>query len=260
MYFAFLMIATSSCCGLAGGVKDVHRVAAPILELRLAPPEQPQPQVSAELAVLENARDKLEARLRSSLDIAYETALQDARLRIDALIKRSLGSCSLNMTQRSGFLMAAERFFNPGGFSIEADLFPVPAPDPQTQVRIDALEHKLSTLEQQTLQQAKDDLPRITDVVLNALATELHEFLHASSARRHASFLEMAHVASVRLGSSSAVFPTIRTLVEEMEHRRHNAESAEFAHALEIEARLLASELAYVKQAISNISTTQLSH
>ena len=95
------------------------------------------------------------------------------------------------------------------------------------------------------LTKAKDDLPRITDVVLNALATELHEFLHASSARRHASFLEMAHVAfggstivvsechlhartvcydvavhicvneaSVRLGSSSAVFPTIRTLVE----------------------------------------------
>lgn len=255
MHFAVLMLATLSHLRLANSARDVHGVVAPILELRLAPPEQPQPQVSAELAVLDHARDKLEARLRRSLDSAYDTAIQDARLRIDALIKRSLGSSSLNMTQRSGFLAVAERFFSPGGFSIEANLFPVPAPDPKTQARIDALEHKLSALEEQTLQQAIDDLPRITDAVLSALATELHEFLHSPSTRGHVSFLEMASVANVRLGSSKAAFPTIRTLVEEMEHRRHKAESAEFAHAMEIEARLLASELAYVKQAVSSIST-----
>jgi hypothetical protein len=174
----------------------VAHIFQPTLELRLAPPKHPQPQVVAELAVLDAARDKLEARLLKELTDKYESALDNAKSRIDALIKRSFGAAHFNARKRAGFLRVAERNSSPAGFGIKVKLFPVPTTDASIQARMDDLEHKLSTTEWSTLHQAVEDFPRITEVVVNELATEINTGLKASAnARAHASFLELPSLA-----------------------------------------------------------------
>lgn len=59
---AVLALVLSFDFGHAKLGQDGASMSQPIVELRLAPPTHPQPQVVAELAVLETARDKLEAR------------------------------------------------------------------------------------------------------------------------------------------------------------------------------------------------------
>jgi hypothetical protein len=248
VFFVICMLAADVRTGLAASATDVRRASAPVLELTLAPPRQPQPQVVAELALLDTARDKLEARFMNTLQNTYDGALVDAKLRIDSLIRRFLDAPNFDAIQRSGFLRAAESFSTVGALRIQAKVFPVPPADPQIETRIDDMERKLSALEEQILQKACDDLPHVTDLVLSELGHELHKTVHAKTARQQQSFLELAPMANVRVASSSKAFPTVRSLVEKMERHRDNAESAALSHAIEMEAKLLAAEIEYVTQ------------
>ena len=47
----------------------------PIIEVRLTPPANPLPEVSAEIQALEKARDALEHEKTTKLEAAYNTAL-----------------------------------------------------------------------------------------------------------------------------------------------------------------------------------------
>lgn len=130
-------------------------------------------------------------------------------------------------------------------------LFPVAATDASIQAKIDDLERKLSNTEFTTLEQTFDDLPRITEVVLSELASELHVALGATDGvRGRTSFLALPLSAKVRVTSSEHAFPTVRHLVEEMEHRRDNAESKAKKHVLELEADLVTAEIMYAVHAM----------
>lgn len=248
---AIVTLLCTSRIGQSDPSEDMAHISQPILELRLAPPKHPQPQVVAELAVLDAARDKLEARFMKGLGGKYIAALDDAKARINALIKRSFGAAHFDVRKRAGFLRVAERFSSPAGFGIKVKLFPVPATDASIQARMDDLDHKLSITEWNTLNQAGEDFPHITDVVLNELAIEINTVLNASAnARAHASFLELASLANVRVASAKQAFPTVRGLVEEMEHRRDKAESAVMAKVLELETKLVTSEITYAVHAM----------
>jgi hypothetical protein len=251
VFLVVCMVAADVRTGLADSATDVRSAPVPVLELTLAPPKQPQPQVVAKLALLDSARNKLEARFMKTLQETYDGALVDAKLRIDALIRRFLDTPNSDAMQRSGFLRAAEGFSTAGALRIQAKVFPVPPADPQIETKIDDVERKLSSLEEQILQKACDDLPHVTDLVLAELGRELHKTVHARSARQQQSFLELAPLANIRVASSPETFPTVRSLVERMERRRDNAESSALSHAVEMEAKLLAAEIEYVTQRLS---------
>lgn len=234
--------------GFCNPETNVHVSSAPILELRLAPPKQPQPQIAAELHILDASRDELEAHFSKLLEDSYERALSDAKHRIDSLIKRFLDVPRFGVSRRSGFMRVADS--NSKSFGIHATVFPVPPSDIRIKARIDDLEGKLSLLEKNILQQACDDLPRITDLVLSELGAELHRISRGSNARRQSSFLELAPLANVRVASSAKPFPTVRDLVEKMEQRRSSEESAALSRAIRVETKLFKAELEYVTTAL----------
>lgn len=62
----------------------------PSIEVKLSPPENPLPQVSAEIKKLESARLKLEENLMEKLEDEYNKALSSSKLRIKETVEKTL--------------------------------------------------------------------------------------------------------------------------------------------------------------------------
>ena len=63
----------------------------PNIEVRLAPPARPLPEVAAEIALLESSRGSLEEAAFGKLQAAYNRALQDAKAKIGDVVGRGVG-------------------------------------------------------------------------------------------------------------------------------------------------------------------------
>lgn len=62
----------------------------PSIEVKLSPPENPLPQVSAEIKILESARLKLEEGIMQKIEDEYNKSLANSKIRIDDTIKKML--------------------------------------------------------------------------------------------------------------------------------------------------------------------------
>lgn len=251
---------SSSLRVLSGEVADVD--PPPTIELRLAPPVNPQPQVAAEVNLLERARKELEGSSRQELQEAFEKAFADAKRRIDALLQNVL----VIPSRRSGTARASdaelgfleENTSSQHRFSLKVNLFAPPPVDAAVQGRIEQVEKNLALAEQRMFEQACGEMQRITDIVLHVLGARLHPRAGTADGRdgmgeRDSAFLELPPQANVRVSPSENAFPTIRSLVENLERRLQKSESQEMTHILELEMRLFTSETSYIKHAMEEI-------
>jgi len=263
----------------------------PIVQVRLAPPHKPLPQISAEIGSLEKSREMLEMEQEVELERAFNTTLEAAQAQMQAVIDSTMRPFQSSLGLKSlGFLghyppvrrtepMRAAAFLGTheqndkavGGddLVVKVNLIPIPTPDPAIKPRIDDIEMKRSQSERNLFQQAIVEMKSLTTVVLNAFEAEINrhieEFVHAVAfqqhshgqlvsmkAKSHASgFLHVSQPllpsglqqrTSVRVSASDEPFPSIVSLVQDMELHRDAKEKTERTRILEMELKLLNAE------------------
>lgn len=257
----------------------------PIVQVRLSPPKNPLPQVSAELGLLEHSREHVEARLLEELQCAYNATLQRAKAKIDHLLDRTmhiLGSSSSfrpagHALKTTSFLQEAH--MGKGGtdgteFALKVNLLMNPPTDPSVKGMLERIEDKRLYAEGHVFQQACQEMQGLTDIVLDELAAQLQLrssvfVAHARSAALRPSiatpataFLAVSKRANVRVVASDEPYPTVSQLTQDMEMRRDAAEAVGRRRILELELKLLEVENGWIRdglrEAIQRISADKI--
>jgi len=104
-------------------------------------------------------------------------------------------------------------------------------------------------MEEQTINQAIEEMSEITNVVVTDLAASLKN-LPKMNARQVS--LADGSQANVRVAAATNPFPTIGSLFEDLESRLDNSGSRLIARALQLEKELLHAEMTYVSDALRN--------
>lgn len=275
----------ASVIGVVAGTKAEHKHAwsapadtpasLPILQVKLAPPKHPLPQIEAVVRTLEAKRKRDEVELMADLRSLFAASLADARVRIRQLVNEALHG--RHGSSFVGIGKTAVSFVDIGGeagrrdesFAVKVRLLPVPVLDPSIQETIESIESKRAGLEQQMFQQARAEMKACTDLVLNDLghaladqAKRLHRRAVNTSGPLPPSFLQtriasqtgraegLPMQAAVRLVASDIAFPRVSDLIQNMQMRRDRAEDHERSTILEMELQLLKAENEVVKQAL----------
>lgn len=240
----------------------------PVVQVRLAPPAEPLPQISAELGELGHLREHLETELFRKLEMAYNATLDAAATSITKVVDSVVHRASSEGSAGGGatFLReTASKMHDAGGaFAVKVNVAPVSAPDSSVKGLIERVEDKRATDEVAMFNQACAEMQGLTDVVLNELGAEVHAQIAAVQQRRaKTTFLQMRtssrglpRMANVRVAASEEPFPTVSAMVEVMEAERDQTESLARRRILELETRLLEAE----KQMIGKSLEIALGH
>lgn len=271
VFHAFLVLLLA--CGLLveGGEQAGFAAASetyPNLEVTLDPPSSPFPGVSAQIGKLEAAREAMEDSEMNEVLQAYRKAKAKANTRIGLVVGRAIrgfhdamllqsrhthgGTSFLASTPSSdaadGFLYAVKVMASAGDTS-EVNVSP----------EIADLEHHRSVLEGKRFRQVRDAMGEMTDVVVKRLKAELQAqlatLLERPSARDGVAFLAMAvkelpQQVNVRVVPSKYPFPTILSLVEDMEKRRDLSEDLITARIKQLLLQLLEDENEMIVEAL----------
>lgn len=238
----------------------------PIIDIRLAPPANPQPEVNAEIQALEKARDSMEQEKAAKLEAAYNAALEGAKVKIGDVVSSTMRFMDTPSTLRpASFLALRSRTgAGKGSSTVRVKVLSIPPPDASIKSKLDAIEAQRTGIEAQMLDQAVQEMGKLTEVVVGELKTNLQMQMSALELSSLRSFLytkerEIPGVAvpeglssqlNVRVGSSEAAYPTIAGLAQDMETRRDTAEHLERQRILELQLKLLEAENEYIKQAL----------
>eukprot|EP00927_Polykrikos_kofoidii_P014448 TRINITY_DN1631_c0_g2_i1.p1 TRINITY_DN1631_c0_g2~~TRINITY_DN1631_c0_g2_i1.p1 ORF type:complete len:293 (-),score=38.67 TRINITY_DN1631_c0_g2_i1:89-967(-) len=239
----------------------------PRLEVSLDPPVMPYPEVSQTIGSLDAARERIEAANRARLLDAYRLAREHAKQRIAFTVGRvmrnfndplSVGATvkdGLDKTKRHsiGFLSLGGRSTEPI-FTFRVGVAEKKNADPNVDSEMNALESQRETSENRSVDQAINSFESITDSVVNELEAQLRQQLE-KPAKPHggASFWgidgKMLQRVIVKVVPSST-FPTIHSLVDDMETRRDVMEDLDRAHVSELQLQLIKDENSMIKEAL----------
>lgn len=269
-----------------------HGVAQmPALELSLAPPLQPLPELSTIIGNAERSRDMLEAKMMAKLQPAVKAALADAKKRIgnavgrlmsvfdDPAVLRALGSAR-------GAFLKAKRLPTPTLFleSRQSNLIgdgvaggdryrvkvnvvaDAKLPDPFVKSAVDAMEQTASEREKASFAQVISDMSSITDMVVNELEASSQNYVNlllgGSSLRQTAGRIATSFLSSsagglpnqvpVRVVANDIPYPTTASMVQDMESRRDISENLERVQMLKILVDLCRSENELVAEALGS--------
>jgi len=239
-------------------VSESEADTLPSVELSLAPPLHPWPQVAAELGNLEESREKMESDSMDQLQTVFGDVEKEARKRIAEIIgsaMRTLDSASATRHggSASATLLGALSQDRPGDsvLSLKVKVQSASPPDPLLRTAIDDLESLRSGREKEMLESARGEAQALVDFVINELQAALQErvgaFLGGSSvatkavspALRQHRYKQLPAQANVRVVPSGANYPTVSSMVQAMEARRDIAEELERRSILERELDLL---------------------
>jgi hypothetical protein len=252
---------------------------SPIIEVRLVPPANPLPEVSAEIQSLEKARDALEQEKTAKLDAAYNAALENAKSRISAAVGSALqllDASPASGARHPSFLelrSKAVRASAGQGPNVRVKVLSVPPPDASIKSKLDAMEAKRADVEAQMLDQAIQEMGELTDVVVNELKGSLQLQMSALLIPAVAGAVPKTHPPTlletterdvpgmpapeglpkqlnVRVGASDVPYPTVAGVAQDMETRRDTAEHLLRQKVLELELKLLEAENEFVKDAL----------
>lgn len=216
--------------------QQAELASLPVIQLKLAPPQNPYPEVRVEIGRLEKERENAETAMQNNLHAAYNAALADAKSKISKVVLAVRGHRSA-----VAFLQRSEE----DAFVVKVSLInPAPA-DSSILKSIDKIEKKRSQQEGQLFQQAQAEMSALTTFVLNQVR---------GAFKPNVAFLEnLPPQANVRLSAADVAFPRIADMIQEMEMRRDSAENEERKLILETELRLLKAENAMVKEAVRGL-------
>ena len=228
----------------------------PILNVRLAPPPEPLPQVHAEIDLLEGQRLDLEAARSRDLDRAIDDAIGALKGDVQAAVARSMRplwkaspTSLLSIHEESQVGAAAP------SAGVALAVFPQNEPDAALNDQIEQIEQTRAADESGLFEQAVREVRGLGRVVVHELKEQLQRHVrdveHVPRDSVPAGFLQgvgtlkqrlSAPELDVRLSASSEPFPTIAGLVDAMESRRDHSEE-------QVKRQILAAELRYLRAA-----------
>ena len=216
----------------------------PIVNVRLGPPANAQPQVAAEIALLEGARKDMETQHLQELDLAFQQAVNHASSTLSDVITSALRHKSkLNSHKAASFL--EERDDAAQSFAIEVR--PMHEPDVAIKAKLDQIEQKRSADEEHIFEQAVREFAALESIFTSEVLAQLHA--HGNGVRSHKAlgFLQASKSVhrsddvtpglNVRLSASAQPFPTIEGLALAMEGRRDGSEEVVRNRVLELESQ-----------------------
>lgn len=233
----------------------------PVIQVKLAPPQQQLPDIQAETNQLQSLREQLETEYAGRLQAAYSKALERARIEITKMVDGSLGFLVNPASKRSVRFLEVKRHEQKptgAGFGVKVNVAQVDAPSAATKGLIEKIENKKAVEEKHMFEQACAEMQALTEVVLHELGTALHSHAAALPRAGSAAWLQTLQVASlpsvanIKIAASSVPFARVSDLVEAMETKRDAAESLERKSILELELKLLEAENSLIKEALGS--------
>lgn len=229
-------------------VQQSPQDALPNLELSLAAPLHPWPQVAAELGDLEESREAMENANMARLQQEANKATLDARRRIGDTIGKAMrvfddpkvASTILTKWRSAALLERRQLPQNSLGssvLSVKVNVLPANPPDPALRPAIDNLESLRADREKDMFETAVAEFSALTAFVVNELEAQIDSHINsiagASSTllanRREASaFLQQIPAqANVRVVPADVAYPSVSSMVQGSEDRRDIAENVE---------------------------------
>jgi len=269
------------------------------MEIRLAPPRKPLPEVAAALGNLESKRQHVETEEMLQVEAAYNTTLAEAANSLEAMVDRLMrvftkqeawistrphggdarGAAKLSTSSPSHPAHRGLSFHQSRGASAghematRINLLPMVGPNALLQPKIEALERKRSNEERALFDEAKDEMAKWTKIVETEAEAEITKqgkmFVHAQKYGLAASsgglkegteFLALGQpvlssgpqlTTNVRIMASDEPFPTVASMVEDLERRRDAAEGLQRTRLLELELQLVQAENAILSARLS---------
>lgn len=253
----------------------------PIMEVRLAPPRKPMPEVVASLGELENNRLQFETEELLKVERAYNVSLVEAGKKLPALVDRLMRvfvKPGAWIATRHGVPLKSRaasfhEAHGSGGHEITTriNLLPVVSADASLERSIQKLERKRSRDERALFMEAEDEMEMWTQVVEIAaeaeITQEVNAFIRAQKYGSSASAGELLTrgratkflgqpvspsgpqlSTNVRVAASDEPFPTIESMVEDLERKRDVGEGFLRTRMLELELQLLQAENAIISE------------
>jgi len=219
--------------------------ALPNIELSLAPPLHPWPQVAAELGRLEESRERIQSFNMYKLQQAFNKATLDARRRIGDVVGRAMrvfddpvlaqrvfakrGAPKSAMLYRQ----APQEALGSSVLSVKVNVVPANPPDASLRARIDDIEYQRSDKEKEHIfEAAHAEISALTDFMLSELEVQIQRQINGIIGERATSFLQelpdsLPSQANVRVVPTDQGYPTVASMAQEMEVRRDLTENLE---------------------------------
>lgn len=223
----------------------------PIIQVQLAPPHKPLPEVAAALAKMDATRTAQEKEQMMAAEAAYNAswgvAVKVLTASIDRLMKafENPGSPASFKQAPTSFLAARAEFMeNKHKLTARINLLASTSPAASLESHIEAIEQKRSKDEANIFKQATSEMAGLTQIVQSEVEAQVAQYANAFILRKTPSFLTRggAMTTNVRVSASTEPFPTVRSLVEGMERGRDASESIIRGRLLELELQLLRAE------------------
>jgi len=223
----------------------------PSVEVSLSPPGKPLPAISAEIAKLETAREASELAFMNQVQHEAQIALASTKTQIYEVAKKftqSFVDRSLQKSMAFAWHKAPtpmRRQSKPTSF-LEKAVQPQTAfrvtvkntakPDKQINHLIRASEAERSTLEEQFFDQAIAEIREIPHAFAKEMQAQISMqardlVANLGSRTKWSGFLEkpqssrlIGHQANVRVAAPDSSYPTVESLVKDMQTRRNDAE------------------------------------
>ena len=255
------------------------RSAQPIINVRLGPPDQPLPQITSQIQHLEGARSKVEGEGRLSVGNAFASAKDSLGDRIGKVVERALGSFRISPREH---VQATSMLSSGAGGRDESHaadtsavlvkLFPLSAPEAAIKNKTAAIDRKQSHAESQLFKQAASEMEALVDIFINEVREQLKLHMRAGRSGKGgaAGFLlarrgggddadALPPQLDVRVGASEVPFPTIESLVQQMENRRGASEESVRQHVLGLELQLLQAGNAILEERLrASLAATKM--
>merc|ERR1719171_178654 len=239
----------------------------PNIEVHLAPPVHPLPQVAAEIQVLDKMRERSEEEKMSQLEFAFNAALENAKRQIGEVVGAAMKVFDdprvwKNVAKTGSFLRLRQQPNSAEEPSVRVKALAAAPPDPAIKIKIDQLEEQRGAAEALMLDVAIAEMGELTKIAVaeleKQLQLQLEPWLVGSGSLLHSRVRQvpgspegLPKQLNVRVGASDVPYPTIASLVQDMETRRDTAENLLRQRILELELKLLKAENVMIKDALS---------
>jgi len=236
---------------LLASASAVHIDSPPVVQIKMDPPPNMFPTVSAQIKKLNLERERAEEGMVSELQRIYDSNLQEAKHLIqDAARKTKQSGLTNQVSEGASFLRnkisSVASYLSSNAFSMKLNVFPVPPPSGDVLETIQKMEQTRARSEASMFSQAGEELRALTAMAINSLHHSVPGYSAPASPgflkvqeRQHSDRSALPDQASVRLLPSSEAFSKVGELVEEMVLKRDRAESKERALILDMEIRFV---------------------
>ena len=261
--FALTVLLFLPCLATASSVHSNADVAVegfmPQVEVSLDPPVDPQPAIAARIAKLEGARETQRVARMEKLNRKFNALLADAAARIDSLVARSQNKLVSDAVVSGSFLQSRSRARLGGDDVAFVSIRAHTTGEVNEAVLDDVAEFESArdAKEDEVFEQAAAEMQSLSDTLI----AEAEAALQGAAAGKSLAFMQNGHVQFrdsrvrssedvVRIVPSTEAFPTVQSMVADMEARREISEDFEIATVSHLQLMLVDAEVMILENAL----------